>query len=223
MKAISSMCGTGMPFLAVICAMGMMFSCGCETGTSGDEASEKETSAASTSDLPGEQSEADGDSGFSFRIEIPKATLKGVQADFIKHTGFTWPDGAEDVKFADSHGGFFGDGVLYLVMKVSPKLVEQWLASPPPWKEEGGWETGPIPPDVGMHTGFTSERPRGTSQAPGKPKEYSGGSPEILAVLQSREIRYVARNRNASPPWYNGDLLILDPQTGIVRYSRWDN
>ena len=149
---------------------------------------------------------------------VPPTTLEQAQVTFTEDTGITWPDLASDVKFDENRVPLLGDGSFYVVFTVPPKLLQSWLESQPPW-EVKEWLQGPVPAEVGCHCGFGFQSPHGWSAVEGGPKEYSGGAAEILEILKSEAVRYVARNRGPKGnPWYNGDLLILDPRTGVVRY-----
>jgi hypothetical protein len=146
-----------------------------------------------------------------------------AKATFARDTGIAWPGSASDVRFDEKRVAMLGDGVFYVVFTVSPDVLHAWLRASPPW---GGkrWLLGPIPADIGCHCGFGFERPRGWSAKEGGPKEYEGGAPEVLKILNSKSVRYAVRDRSpaGSSPWYNGDLLIIDPKTGVVRYCSWD-
>jgi hypothetical protein len=148
---------------------------------------------------------------------------ESARATFTRDTGIAWPGSASDIRFDENRVGLLGDGTFYIVFTVSPDMLKAWLAAPPPW---GGkrWLPGPIPADVGCHCGFGFERPHGWSENKDGSREYSGGAPEILKILNSTSVRYAARDRSraGSSPWYNGDLLIIDPKTGVVRYCSWD-
>jgi hypothetical protein len=156
------------------------------------------------------------------RFSVPPTTLEEAKRTFARDTGITWPDVARDVRFDEHRVPLLGDGVFYVVFNVPPKLMQEWLDLPPPWKRKE-WLAGPIPVEVGCNCGFGFESPSGWSAKEGGPKEYSGGASEVLAILKSKAVRYVARDRGPTGnPWYSGDLLILDPETGTVRYCSWD-
>ena len=141
-------------------------------------------------------------------------------------TGLRVPFGAKDLRTADDHGGFHGDGEYYAVFKTEDRTVQSWLAKPAPWSRQK-WEKGPVPPHAGLHAGF-GHHGTGMSvvrSANGSTREeYFGGSPEIMAVLQSSNVWFSCRARGPKDmPWYNGDLIILDPNSSMVWLSSWDN
>jgi hypothetical protein len=115
-----------------------------------------------------------------------------------------------------------GDGEFYVTFSVPPEVLKTWMRSDAPWVEKT-WLRGPIPVEAGCYCGFGYQSPRGWQTTDGGSKEYRGGDPEILAVLMSRDVWYAGRDRGPEGnPWHNGDLLILDPKTGVIRYCSWD-
>jgi hypothetical protein len=149
-------------------------------------------------------------------------TQEEAIAAFTRDTGIAWPDSARSVRFDEDRVSLLGDGQFYILFTVPRELLETWLNVPPPWGTKR-WLPGPIPPDIGHNCGFGFALHGYTMDKDGM-KEYAGGAPEIMEVLTSKTVRYVARDRSPtdSTPWYNGNLLILDSETGVVRYSSWD-
>lgn len=129
-----------------------------------------------------------------WQLSIPPTTLEEARKTFSKNTGITWPNLADDVHFDEDRVPLLGDGLFYIVFTVPPKSIQVWLESPPPWDMKR-WLHGPIPPEVGSHCGFGFQRPSGWSTKKDGSKEYVGGAPEILEILKSKAVWYVARNR----------------------------
>jgi hypothetical protein len=155
-------------------------------------------------------------------LSIAATTVEQAKRTFSTRTGIAWPDGARDVRFDENRAPLLGDGVFYIVFTVPSHVMKGWLDAAGPWGTKE-WSRGPIPVEVACHCGFGHRSPDGWRQTEDGLEEYSGGAPEILAVLESEHVRYAALDRGAAgKPWYNGELLILDPTTGIVRYCRWD-
>ena len=126
-------------------------------------------------------------------------TITDPHGEFNDATGFSLPATAKVVAAGDTHGGFHGDGELYLVFKTDPATVQKWLDSIPPWKQTE-WLTGPVPGDISGHC----------MDAP-------------TTGMNSTTIKYVAEDfRLSSIEWHNGRLLVLNPETGDVTLSWWD-
>ena len=155
-------------------------------------------------------------------VAANKITQEEAEATFTRNTGIAWPDAAGGIRFDEKRDGFFGDGQFYIVFTVSEETLKKWLDASPPWGKR--WLQGPIPADVGHRCGFGFESPHGWSEMKDGSKEYSGGAPVILAILNSRGVWYDARDRSPSGSnrWYNADVLIVAPKTAVDRYCSWD-
>ena len=148
-------------------------------------------------------------------------TVNNPGEDFVRVTGLEWPSGAKVVRVGDTHGGFNGDGEFYLVFDVDKAMLANWLGTNPPW---GGnkWNKGPVPGEIGFHCNFGSSERIYTSNQGSGPSQY-GGDPQLVALLSSEKVLYVARERGAgSIRWHNGDLLVVDSDAGRVWLSVWD-
>lgn len=120
-------------------------------------------------------------------------------SEFTNATGLSLPSTSTVVNAADTHGGFHGDGELYLVFKTNLAIVEDWLTDVPPWKQKD-WLAGPVPPEISSHC----------LHAP-------------TTGMNSAEVRYIAEDfKLSSIPWHNGRLLVVNPNTGEVTLSWWD-
>jgi hypothetical protein len=156
----------------------------------------------------------------TWSISVPPTTLEEAKKTFAKDTGIVWPDSAHDVRYDEKRMPLLGDGEFYIGFAVPGELLKAWIEALPPWDAKQ-WSQGPIPVEIGSNCGFGFECPR--SENKDGLQEYSGGATEILEILKSKEVRYVARDRGpVDQPWYNGDLLILDSRTGVIRYGSWD-
>jgi hypothetical protein len=159
---------------------------------------------------------------WQFHVSTSPVTLSEAQETFTQNTGLPWPRDVRDVTFAENRVPLLGDGLFYVVFTVPPSLIDHWVLSEPPWGSPE-WQRGPIPPEIGWNCGFGFTAPTVRQATPNGPQEYSGGDPQILAILTSPDIWFAARDRGpANNPWHNGDLLILDPKTDVVRYCNWD-
>ena len=78
---------------------------------------------------------------------IEPITAEEAKGHFVERTGYSWPSGATDVIYDDSHGGLLGDGVFYVAFRIGQNAVGHWLNGPAPW-ENAKWLPGPIPADV---------------------------------------------------------------------------
>jgi hypothetical protein len=173
-------------------------------------------------DQPSEHSTVTGSTSYQPTISTSPISLEQAKAAFTRGTGIAWPEAAGDIHFDEQRAPFFGDGQFYVVFCVPPDVLRKWLDLNAPWGMSQ-WTPGPVSVEAGCHCGFGHRGPGGWQQIEGGPKQYSGGDPEILAILNSKDIRWAARDRGPQRnPWYNGDLLILDPQTNTVRYCCWD-
>lgn len=156
-------------------------------------------------------------------VSTAPATLSEAKETFNQETGITWPESASDIRFDEKRLPLLGDGEFYIVFNVPPEVLRTWLRSDAPWGEKA-WTQGPIPAEIGTNCAFGYQGLRSYRAREDGQNEYSNGDPEIIAVMTSKDVWYAARARGPSKqqPWYNGDLLILDPRTCVVRYCRWD-
>lgn len=155
-------------------------------------------------------------------ISVPPTTLEEAKTTFARNTKIAWPEHARDIRFDERRVPFLGDGAFYVVFSLPPDELKGWLETAPPWDKKQ-WLRGPIPPEAGCHCGFGYREPSGYARVGDGPSEYSGGDPEIMAVLKSKDVFYAAQARGPERnPWYNGDIIILDTENGIVRYCSWD-
>ncbi|MEX0866186.1 MAG: hypothetical protein WD030_02440 [Pirellulales bacterium] len=98
---------------------------------------------------------------------------------------------------SDSHGGYRGEGSRYLIFQTSPNLLVEWRESDPPW-ELPTWQQGPVPDEITLFL-------------------------KIGAELSSSEIWYIARQKDAlNDTWGSGEILAINPKTGIVWFVSWD-
>ncbi|HTE19503.1 MAG TPA: hypothetical protein VK689_14130 [Armatimonadota bacterium] len=138
---------------------------------------------------------------------------------FRQATGLKWPETARLVARDDDHGGIMGEGEFYLILQADAATLGKWLAGPAPWA--ASWKRGPVPGELGFHCGFGTEGV-GWGSTNGAPPEYTGDA-RLIRVLGSKDVWYAERNRCCDGmEWHNGDLLVLDPQSGKVWLAVWD-
>lgn len=146
----------------------------------------------------------------AFDAPSPPAALADPGADFNRLTGLSWPANARVLSAGDDHGGLQWEGELHVVARVPPTTIASWLASPPPWGQ-AAWRHGPVAPDVAARCRLGAAA---FGQAEGR---YSQRAWSLEGV------RYVALERCCEGlRWHNGNLLVLDPQQGLVWLSVWD-
>lgn len=115
---------------------------------------------------------------------------------FEQETGLSCAPSTRPIFVEDTHGGFHFDGDLTIALKVDKSTIDGWLKRVPPPFSDDEWQPGPLTPVLSKY--FSRE------------------------LAQSPDVWYVAKNRNASPSWYNGTLLILDPKTCEAWLYIWD-
>ena len=130
-----------------------------------------------------------------FRDSIPDPI-----AEFSEITSLTVPATATIVASGDTHGGFHGDGELFIVLDVGPDVIQKWLDSPPPWGHTA-WQSGPVPDEI---LGHCLDLPRETIP--------TSGAKYIVA--KDHQVSSIA--------WHNGQLLILYLEQGRAILSDWD-
>ena len=120
---------------------------------------------------------------------------------FQESSEFDFPDGAEIILSCDDHSGFHWDGEYYFVFDTTPQQAMTYLDSTP-W--DADWQQGPVPEDVYDNLGLASW---------------------ANEQFKSPDIWYLAENN--SPPntsvyekWWNGRVLLVEPATGRVFYSK---
>jgi hypothetical protein len=145
--------------------------------------------------------------------------LLSAQGQFTLATGLSCPSMAKVIATGDNHGGFTGDGEFYLIIECDPATIQRWLTDHPFWVSQ--WRPGPVPPEIGFHCHFGSSEMMGYCTLPDGSQEYSGGSAEVREVLSSPHVWYAAKNRCPSIPYHQGNLLVVDPESGKVWYSDW--
>ena len=148
-----------------------------------------------------------------------REVVENPGSDFTQRTGLPWPLTAEVLSVGDTHGGWLGDGEFHLVFKADRAVLEYWLAKQPPWGQPT-WQTGPVPHEIGMHCSFGTKHFPAPKFGDG-PTEYLGDT-EIEQVLGSNQMRFVAQDRLPDNPWYNGQVLIIDPANNQVWLCVWD-
>jgi hypothetical protein len=157
-------------------------------------------------------------------LQVParfREVVNNPAGDFTEVTGLPWPNTAKLVAVGDTHGGFHGDGELYLVFDVDQETVAKWLTATSPW-DSGKWQRGPVPTEIGIQCGFGQQSPVSLKDQMGR-EEYLGGSAEIRSLLAARENWHVARSRGPKDmPWHNGNLLVIDLSRSRVWLSSWD-
>jgi len=154
-------------------------------------------------------------------VPPPPPTAEESREAFTRITRLRWPASAELVRHGARRAPLLGDGETYVVFLLDSGTIREWRTNPPPWGGEQ-WGIGPVSPEIGTHCGFGLDSPSMFTRKGGKP-QYDGGAPEVRAVLSSKDVVYVARSRapDIGPPWHNGDLLLLDVQSGKVWLSSW--
>ncbi len=173
------------------------------------------TSTLPKSGAPSPQRQPGIPSGREIKFSRKPFSLEEAKKAFTKNTGITWPDSARDVHFDQKRDNFFGDGETYVVFALPADIMMSWLESSPPWDAKK-WSRGPILRELQLYCTFGYDRP--------STRTADEGASELLTILNSEEVRYAARSRSVSSnPWYNGDILIVDPRAGVVRWSSWDN
>lgn len=127
-----------------------------------------------------------------------------------------------NLRFGDKRMPLLGDGETYLIFDVPDDVLQKWIMNPP-WNVKA-WSPGPIPPEIGFNAKFEFRNARaGWSAGVDGIKKYSIDDPQLVGVLTNPNVLYVAHNRGPKDnPWYNGDLIILDPKAKSVRFSSWD-
>jgi hypothetical protein len=159
-----------------------------------------------------------------------------VSADVVRYGIFVWalsPLGkfslttglfcakpAKVITTGSDYGGFPADGEFYLILECDSGTIQRWLADRPFWGRSQ-WRRGPVPPEIGFHCQFGSSESMGCCTLADGSKEYSGGSAEIREVLSSPRVWYAARDRCPTIPYHQGNLLVVDPESGRVWYSDW--
>jgi hypothetical protein len=131
------------------------------------------------------------------------------RADFERHTGLSWPEGAKFVCAHDSHvdqdsvgfgiGPGIMDGELFIAFETDPTVLQEWLDAPAPWNMT--WQSGPIP----------AEALRWTSL----PDEFAAN--DVTFALHD------ACCPDTGSPFNDASLLVVDPQHGRVWFSSWNH
>ena len=117
---------------------------------------------------------------------------------FYQSSGLKLPSDVQIIESCDDHGGFHGDGEYYLVFDTSEKQISEYLKATP-WNSQ--WQQQPVPREISSRTGLE----------------------EIAAdTFESSNIWYVATGKDATIPYHNGKLMVIDPQNNRVFYSQWD-
>lgn len=143
--------------------------------------------------------------GFDDIPERFRETVPNPGAEFTKYTGLPFPPSATIVEVGDTHGGFHGDGLFFLILDVDPAEVSAWLDQQPPWKQ-GSWLAGPVPEKLHRLLGV--------------PQPVRA---ECVELMNSATVSYVAEDFQMSDiPWHNGRVLVLDPESGRVILLWWD-
>ena len=151
--------------------------------------------------------------GLAKSDEIVDREMNDPAADFVRITGMEYPAEAELIRADDSHIDFeksrfsgiaFGagllDGTFVIVIDANLSTVQEWTLAPPPWANED-WEIGPVPAEIFEKSSLPN-------------------SENTTAVL------YVAKERccsqRGSSPYWNAELLVINPNSGRVMLSSWD-
>ena len=154
------------------------------------------------------------------RFEPEAIAVSDAPVVFTQQTGLPWPATASKIAIGDNHGGFHGDGELYMTFEVDRTTLTTWLAGPAPWGQ-GTWKQEPIPPDIALRASFGTTRAQLVSTN-GGPPEYRGNS-QLISLFGSPDNRYAASERCCqSIPWHNGSLLVIDSKHNRVWLSVWD-
>ena len=140
-------------------------------------------------------------------------------SDFTAITGLQCPGDTTVNYFVDTHGGLQGDGLLCLIVTVGIDTINRWSSNSAPWG--GKWTQGPVPVNIGVNCS-TNDRRIWLTTASGGAQEYRGFQPTI-DVLQSGAVLYVAKPRGPETMnWHNGNLLIIDRESGQAWLFLWD-
>ena len=135
--------------------------------------------------------------------------------EFEKVTGLSCPASTQPVLSEDTHGGFHGDGKLYIALRAKQEVVEGWLADRPPWDAQQ-WRRGPVPIEIGIHCSLPGRRIWSIS---GK---YEGDQ-QSRELLESEHVWYAAKDRGPSSiRWHNGSLLLIDTKSDTAWLFVWD-
>jgi hypothetical protein len=126
---------------------------------------------------------------------------------FSSTTGLFCAKPAKVLSTGSDYGGFTGDGEFHLILECDPGTIERWLADHPFWGDSQ-WQRGPVPREIGFHCTF------GNSAS-------IGCCGEIQEVFNSSRVWYAARNRCPTMPYHQGNLVVVDPESGRVWYSDW--
>ena len=148
--------------------------------------------------------------------------IEDPKIGFTQITGLEWAENSEVITFADTHGGFLGDGEFYVIFRTDQETLEEWLSNSPPWENEE-WKRGPVPPEIGFHASFGKGGMIIGSVGNG-PYQYDSEG-ELVDLLKSDEIWYVVKERccgRDSLYFHNGELLIVDLEAQQVWLSSWD-
>ena len=143
-----------------------------------------------------------------------------ANAIFARITGISYTNISSIIGFKYESRGFTGDGEIGLGARITEEAMRILMATPPPFG--GTWEKGPVNGKIGYHCAFIYSKSPSYGTILGK-GEYSGGSPEAVAILSSTNNFYCAISRGPeSMPWHNGTLLVLSPSDSTVWISMWD-
>ena len=142
-----------------------------------------------------------------------------AKAIFARITGISITNISSKIGYKDNTGGF-GEGEIGIGVKISESAMQTLLDAKPPFGDT--WEKGPVNGKIGYHCAFIYSKSPSYGTILGK-GEYSGGSPEAVAILSSTNNFYCAISRGPeSMPWHNGTLLVLSPSDSTVWISMWD-
>jgi len=143
------------------------------------------------------------------------------KTEFQKRTGLQFSDVAQNIKETDTY--FPHEGEYSIVFKTTQSQIDSWLKGNPPWGNLH-WRIGQIPHEVGMQCQFNfSDRVGVSSYSDGR-KVYSGDK-ELENLLNDTTNYYVFRE-DCCPEnglrFHDGALLIVQPRTKFVYYSKWN-
>jgi len=151
----------------------------------------------------------------------PSITKEKAMERFERQTGISIADEMAILGFKNDHRGMNGDGEFGMVVTMSPARIATILRGPPPFGKS--WCRGPVTGEIGCHCAFIYAESPGVETARNTPPQYFGGSPEVSALLSSKDVVYCAQSRGpVSIPWHNGTLLVVRPSDGTLWLSEWD-
>ena len=122
--------------------------------------------------------------------------IKDIFQYFYEDSEFRLPADTKVILHCDDHSGFHGDGEYYAVFDVENKENTDSFLNHKPWGTS--WKKGLVPKEV-KKTALSKEFPE---------------------VFSSSEVWYLL---DTTPKFYNFRLMIADPLSNRIFYSKWDS